>query len=97
MEFLDVMSSVGVALGLGLLVGLQREYAKRRNHEDLLGGARTFALIAAVGALATILSEVAGTYLVLATFAGGIVAQPALATTHSSARNAAAIRARSAR
>ncbi len=73
MEFLDVMSSLGVALGLGLLVGLQREYAKRRNHEDLLGGARTFALIASVGALATILSEVAGTYLVLATFAGGIV------------------------
>jgi uncharacterized membrane protein (DUF4010 family) len=73
LDFLDVMSSLGVALGLGLLVGLQREYAKRRNQEDLLGGARTFALIAAVGAIATMLSEVAGTFLVLATFAGGII------------------------
>lgn len=74
MDFLDVMASLGVALGLGLLVGLQREYAKRRTQEDLLGGARTFALIAAVGALGAMLSEVAGTYLVLATFAIGIIA-----------------------
>lgn len=73
MDFLDVMSSLGVALGLGLLVGLQREYAKRGTHEDLLGGARTFALIASVGALAMILSQVAETYLVLATIAGGVV------------------------
>ena len=73
LDFLVVMSSLGVALGLGLLVGLQREFAKRRKQEDLLGGARTFALIAVVGALATMLSQVAGTYLVLATFAGGVI------------------------
>ncbi|MDH3247857.1 MAG: DUF4010 domain-containing protein [Acidimicrobiia bacterium] len=73
MDFLDVMSSLGVALGLGLLVGLQREYAKRRTQEDLLGGSRTFALIAAAGALATMLSEAAGTYLVLATIAAGVI------------------------
>lgn len=73
MDFLDVMSSLGVALGLGLLVGLQREYAKRRNHEDLLGGARTFGLIAVVGALAAIFSDLTGTYTVLATFTGGII------------------------
>ena len=73
MDFLDVMSSLGVALGLGLLVGLQREYAKRDKQVDLLGGARTFALIAIVGALGTMLSDVAGTYVVLATFAGGTI------------------------
>ncbi len=74
MDFLNVMSSLGVSLGLGLLVGLQREYAKRRSHEDLFGGARTFAMIATVGALATMLSEATGSYLVVATFAAGVIA-----------------------
>jgi uncharacterized membrane protein (DUF4010 family) len=56
-----------------LLVGLQREHAKRKSHEDLFGGARTFALIAVVGALATMISEATGTYLVFAVFTTGIV------------------------
>ena len=73
MDFLEVMTSLGVALGLGLLVGLQREYAKRKSHEDLFGGARTFALIAFVGALATMVSDAAGTYLIFTVVAVGIV------------------------
>ncbi len=73
MDFLDVTISLGVALGLGMLVGLQREYAKRHQREDLFGGARTFAMIGIVGALATMLSEFTGTYVVLAVFAAGII------------------------
>lgn len=73
MNFIDAMTAFGVALGLGLLVGLQREYAKRRDQEDLFVGARTFALIAFVGALATMLSGFAGSPLVVAAFAIGII------------------------
>ncbi len=73
MDFIESMTAFGVALGLGLLVGLQREYAKRRDQEDLFGGARTFALIAFVGALSTMLSRLADTPLVVATFAVGII------------------------
>lgn len=79
------MTSLGVALGLGLLVGLQREYAKRKSQEDLFGGARTFALIAFVGALATMVSEATGTYLVFTAVAVGIVVFLAIgyvASTH---------------
>jgi uncharacterized membrane protein (DUF4010 family) len=72
-DFIDAVTSFGVALGLGLLVGMQREYAKRRDQEDLFGGARTFALIAFVGALSTSLSTLADTPLVLSTFAIGII------------------------
>ena len=84
MEFIDAVVAFGVALGLGLLVGLQREYAKRRYQEDLFGGARTFALIAFVGALATFVSDMAGTYLVLATFAVGIIVFLAIGYVSSS-------------
>ena len=85
MDFLEVMTSLGVALGLGLLVGLQREYAKRKSQEDLFGGARTFALISFVGALATMVSEAAGTYLIFTVVAVGIVVFLAIgyvASTH---------------
>jgi hypothetical protein len=38
----------GAALGLGLLLGLERE--RKRDAELLFGGVRTFALIALLGA-----------------------------------------------
>jgi len=46
----------GVSLVLGLLIGLQREYAYRRREEDgeLLAGARTFSIIALLGAAAAL-------------------------------------------
>src|ERR1041384_5415314 len=40
----------GAALGLGLLLGLERE--RKRDAEMLFGGVRTFALIALLGAIA---------------------------------------------
>ena len=46
---LDLALRFGAALGLGLLLGLERE--RKRDAELLFGGIRTFALIALLGAL----------------------------------------------
>lgn len=51
MDLLDVFQKVGLALLLGLLVGLQRERVQAR-----LAGIRTFALIALLGAVCGLLS-----------------------------------------
>jgi uncharacterized membrane protein YhiD involved in acid resistance len=45
---LDLALRFGAALGLGLLLGLERE--RKRDAELLFGGVRTFALIALLGA-----------------------------------------------
>ncbi|MFM2166178.1 MAG: hypothetical protein RIS79_549 [Verrucomicrobiota bacterium] len=46
----ELLPSLGLALGLGLLVGLQREWAQKR-----MAGIRTFALVSLFGALSGIL------------------------------------------
>jgi uncharacterized membrane protein (DUF4010 family) len=51
------MARLGVALALGLLVGLQRQFAKQDDHDDLFAGARTFALVGLAGGLSSVLSE----------------------------------------
>lgn len=48
----DVWTPLGIALGLGLLVGLQREWAKSGG-----AGIRTFPSIALLGTLCTFLAE----------------------------------------
>jgi len=52
MNILAVFKQLGIALGLGLLVGLQRE----RTHAPL-GGFRTFPLVTILGTLAALLAE----------------------------------------
>ncbi len=62
-DLLDITTAfarLGTALALGLLVGLQREYAKQEEGDDLFAGARTFALISLVGGLAAVADSVAG-------------------------------------
>lgn len=51
----DVFTSLGVALGLGLLVGLQRERT-----EEPLAGFRTFPLITVSGAIAVLVADRVG-------------------------------------
>ena len=57
---------LGAALAIGLLIGLQREYASNRERDvhqddDLFAGARTFALLGILGACAGLLSDLLGT------------------------------------
>jgi uncharacterized membrane protein (DUF4010 family) len=67
---MDVSSvePLALALGLGLLVGLQREWSAHH-----LAGIRTFALITVLGALLGLLSQTLGAWL-LAAGLGGVVA-----------------------
>jgi uncharacterized membrane protein (DUF4010 family) len=48
----------GIALAIGFMIGLQREYAFREKKRELLAGERTFALIALVGALAAMIADI---------------------------------------
>jgi uncharacterized membrane protein (DUF4010 family) len=64
---LELALRFGAALGLGLLLGLERE--RKRDAELLFGGVRTFALIALLGALGAFLErELNQGWLVLAAF-----------------------------
>ncbi len=67
---LDLFYRFGVALVIGLLIGLQREYAFQRRTpdeaEELLAGARTFPLIALLGSAAALVADTLAAPLVLA-------------------------------
>lgn len=68
----DVFLHFGIALGLGLLVGLQRERADSR-----LAGVRTFALVTVSGTLAAYLGQALGGWVV----AAGVVSLAGLLVT----------------
>src|SRR5262245_65432583 len=70
MELPEVFQQLGLALGLGLLVGLQRERTDAR-----LAGFRTFPLITLLGALVALLGQEFGGWVVGLGFAslGAIV------------------------
>src|SRR5581483_6957399 len=59
MELALVFEKLGVALGLGLLVGLQRERVQSQ-----LAGIRTFALITVLGALSALVGQALGGWVV---------------------------------
>lgn len=51
MELAELFGRLGAGLGIGLLVGLQREYAKEGSSEEMFAGSRTFALLGLGGGL----------------------------------------------
>lgn len=61
----EIFKPLGIALGLGLLVGLQREYDK---HE--LAGIRTFTLITLLGAITALLARDFGGWIIAAGLIG---------------------------
>jgi uncharacterized membrane protein (DUF4010 family) len=73
----DVLQDLGIALGLGLIVGLQRESA-----ESKLAGLRTFPLVTLLGALCALLAAVAGGWVL----AAGLVAVAATTAMGNAAR-----------
>ncbi len=54
---LDLFSRLGLALFIGLLIGLEREYAARDKDQPQMAGVRTFALIGILGAVAALVSD----------------------------------------
>lgn len=60
------MARLGTALAVGLLVGLQRQFAKQHARDDLFAGTRTFALIALTGGLSAIAARELDSALVFA-------------------------------
>ncbi len=67
MHHTEMFPALGIALGLGLLVGLEREWVK-----DQVAGIRTFALVTLSGALAA---------LVAATYGGWVIAAAVVCLT----------------
>jgi len=73
MADLDILRGLAVALGLGLLVGVERERRRADDGHDV-AGVRTFALIALAGAIAERIGGIGialgGAFVVLAALAG---------------------------
>ncbi len=65
MELSDAFASLGISLGLGLLVGLQREQVSTP-----LAGLRTFALITILGTICAMLAQSFGGWVVAGGFLG---------------------------
>jgi len=64
MDLTNTFQQLGIALGLGLLVGLQREYVAAAH----LAGLRTFPLIAILGTVSGILAKTFGGWVIAAGF-----------------------------
>jgi uncharacterized membrane protein (DUF4010 family) len=67
----------GLAFVIGILVGLQREYAYQGKEREMFAGARTLALIGLAGCAAALLSDLAATpWIFIAAFlaVGGLIA-----------------------
>ena len=75
---IDDFNRFGVAMLIGLLVGLQREYAKfqETQEEKTFGGARTFALLGLLGCTAAFLAERSQSvlaFVVIIAIGGGLI------------------------
>ena len=74
-DLLMAMRDLLIALGIGLLIGVEREFSKTREveHERLFAGVRTFSIVAVLGFLSMILQERLGIWAFAVSFAGVIV------------------------
>lgn len=67
----ELLKSLGLSAALGLLVGLQREWAKNGGSgADANSGIRTFALVSVLGALSGLLGIAFGAWVIAAVFIG---------------------------
>jgi uncharacterized membrane protein (DUF4010 family) len=62
---IELLQALFIALALGALVGLEREYARHRKRGHDFAGIRTFPLIALFGALAAYLGEVLSLWILI--------------------------------
>lgn len=63
MEQTDLFLRFGVAIGVGFVIGLQREFAKGQAEREIVAGERTFALMGLTGSLAAMAADVLGSSL----------------------------------
>jgi uncharacterized membrane protein (DUF4010 family) len=83
---IDLLYRFGAALLIGLLVGLQREYAHLQETQDekTFGGTRTFALLGLLGCTAAFLADQmqsALVFVIIAAIIGGLIMISYVATT----------------
>ncbi|MFN2242902.1 MAG: MgtC/SapB family protein, partial [Anaerolineae bacterium] len=76
METTDLALRYGIALLIGVLIGVEREFARLKEDVKSFAGVRTFPLIALLGCSAALLTELAGewTFGVLAALMGLLIA-----------------------
>jgi len=77
MDTTATIARFGLAFVIGILVGLQREYAHQQAERGLFAGARTLALIALAGCAAALLTNLAGTpwvFIAALLSVGGLIA-----------------------
>ncbi len=82
----DLFYRFGIALAIGFLVGLQREFSHRGTEQPAFAGVRTFALLSLSGCAAAFVAETARSPALLAVFfgvVGALVVTSYLATTRS--------------
>ncbi|MFN2221908.1 MAG: MgtC/SapB family protein [Candidatus Promineifilaceae bacterium] len=60
MEHTELLLRFGIALLIGVLIGLEREYARLREEVKAFAGIRTFPLIALLGCSAALLTDLTG-------------------------------------
>jgi uncharacterized membrane protein (DUF4010 family) len=71
MELTGPFLTLAIALGVGMLVGLQRERSPSSTH---IGGIRTFPLVTVLGAVSALLAPTFGPWLAVAGFLGVVAA-----------------------
>ena len=76
MEIADLALRYGIALLIGVLIGVEREYARLKEDVKSFAGVRTFPLIALLGCSAALLTELGGawTFGILAMLLGLLIA-----------------------
>jgi uncharacterized membrane protein (DUF4010 family) len=62
----ELLASLAVALGVGLLIGLQREHSASVEDKSTIGGIRTYPLVAIAGALAALAAQALTHWIVVA-------------------------------
>ncbi len=72
---LQILQPFIISLFLGALIGFEREFSTKveQNTDDILGGIRTFALVALFGSLASFLGSMVSTSFLIIAF-GGLIA-----------------------
>ena len=69
---MEFIIQIGVVIGIGLMIGLEREYSIHKENDEIFAGARTFPLVALLGFLSGMLSQSISSWIAITSFAGVI-------------------------